>query len=85
MISNENHDVLCFQASATLHETFIFLRKKQGLSSLALQGARKTQIWENVRNFMKIHEMYGNFIKFQKFQENSCFGVPGSEYDCCNH
>ena len=45
MISNENHDILCFQPSATLHETLISLRKKQGLGSLALQGARKTPIW----------------------------------------
>ena len=40
--SMENHEILCFQPSATLHETFVFLRKKQGLRSSALQGARKT-------------------------------------------
>ena len=39
---NENHDILCFQPSETPHQTLIFLRKKQGLESLALQGARKT-------------------------------------------
>ena len=55
MIFNEIHDILCFQPSATLHETLIFLRKKQGLKSLALQGARKTEIW----------------VKFQKFHEIS--------------
>ena len=51
MISNENHDILCFQPSATRHETLIFLKEKQGLSSLALQGARKTQIWVEYQNF----------------------------------
>jgi len=52
---NANHYFLCFQPSATLHETLIFLRKKQGLKSLALQGARKTEI----------------SVKFQKFHEIS--------------
>ena len=55
MISNEVYDILCLQPSADPHETFIFLRKKQGLRSLALQGARKTEIQ----------------VKFQKFHENS--------------
>ena len=55
MLFNEIYGILCFQPSATLHETLISLRKKQGLSSLALQGARKTQIW----------------VKYQKFRENS--------------
>ena len=54
MKSNEHHDILCFQPSATLHETFIFLRKKQGLKSLALQGARKTEIWVKFQNFHEI-------------------------------
>ena len=54
MISNENHDILCFQPSATLHETLIFLRKKQGLKSLALQGARKTRIWVKFQKFHQI-------------------------------
>ena len=54
MISNENHDILCFQPSATRHETLIFLRKEQGLSSLALQGARKTEIVVNLQNFYEI-------------------------------
>ena len=51
---NENHAFLCFQPWATLHETLIFLRKKQGLKSLALQGARKTGIWVK---FQKLHEI----------------------------
>ena len=55
MIFNEIHEFLCFQPSATLHETLIFLREKQGLKSLALQGARKTEI----------------LVKFQKFHEIS--------------
>ena len=54
MIFNEIHDILCFQSSATLHETFIFLREKQGLKSLALQGARKTEIWVK---FQELHEI----------------------------
>ena len=54
MIFNEIQDILCFQPSATLHETFIFLRKKQGLKSLALQGARKTEI---LVKFQKVHEI----------------------------
>ena len=54
MIFNEIHDILCFQPSATLHETFIFLREKQGLKSLALQGARKTEIWVKIQ---KLHEV----------------------------
>ena len=70
MISNENHDILCFQPSATLHETLISLRKKQGLSSLALQGARKTEIWVECQKFLEIHEIYGNPMKFQTFQED---------------
>ena len=53
MISNENHDILCFQPSATLHETLIELRKKQGLSSLALQGAPKIQFWVKCYNFLE--------------------------------
>ena len=55
MVCNEFHVFLRFQPSATLHETFIFLREKQGLKSLALQGARKTEIW----------------VKFQQFHEAS--------------
>ena len=55
MVFNEIHVFLRFQPSATLHETLIFLRKKQGLKSLALQGARKTEI----------------LVKFQKFHEIS--------------
>ena len=31
------------------------------------------------------HEIYEKFMKIHKFQENSCFGVPGSAYDRCNH
>ena len=54
MIFSEIHDILCFQPSATLHETFIFLRKKQGLSSLALQGARQTEILVQIH---KDHEI----------------------------
>ena len=54
MIFNEKHKFLCSQPSATLHETLIFLRKKQGLKSLALQGARKTGIWVK---FPKFHEI----------------------------
>ena len=65
MISNENHDILCFQPSATLHETLISLRKKQGLSSLALQGARKTQI------LVKCQKFLGNSSNLWKFHENS--------------
>ena len=68
MISNENHDILCFHPSATLHETLIFLRKKQGLKSLALQGARKTEIWVK---FQKLHEISWNFTKFHKISWNS--------------
>ena len=51
---NENQDFLCFQPSATLHETLIFLRKKQGLKSLALQGARKTDFWVKLQNLHEI-------------------------------
>ena len=47
-------DILCFQPSAALHETFIFPRKKQGFRSLALQGARKTEIQVK---FHKLHEI----------------------------
>ena len=53
MIFNAIHDFLCFQPSATLHETLKFLREKQGLKSLALQGTRKTEI---LVNFQKFHE-----------------------------
>ena len=79
MISNGNHDILCFQPSATRHETLIFLREKQGLSSLALQGARKTEIWVK---FQKFHETSWSFKKFHKnswISRKSCFGVLGSE------
>ena len=55
MIFNEIHDIVCFQPSETPHETLIFPRKKQGLESLALQGARTT----------------GILVKFQKFHEIS--------------
>ena len=51
---NEIHDILCFQPSETPHETLIFLRKKQGLESLALQGARKTEF---LVQFPEIHEI----------------------------
>ena len=54
MFFNEKHVFLCSQPSATLHETLIFLGKKQGLSSLALQGAHKTEIWVNFQKFHQI-------------------------------
>ena len=75
MIFNGIHDFLCFQPSATLHETLIFLRKKQGLKSLALQGARKTEIWVKFQNF---HEISRGFMKFHKFQGNHVLGCPGA-------
>ena len=53
MKSNEFHEIVCFQPSATLHGTLLFLRKKHGLGSLALQGARKTEIQVN---FLKSHD-----------------------------
>ena len=84
MISNENHDILCLQPSATLHETLISLRKKQGLSSLALQGAHKTEnsvkfqkLHQNSPNFMKFHEISIKFMKTQIFKENHVFLCPG--------
>ena len=40
MISNGNHDILCFQPSATLHETLKILRKKHGFQTAEL-AARK--------------------------------------------
>ena len=63
IISIEIHEILCFQPSATLHETFIFLRKKQGLRSLALRGAPKTEIWVK---FQEFHEISWNFIKIHE-------------------
>ena len=60
MISTENHDIFCFQPSADRHEPLIFLRKKQGLSSLALQGAHKTEISVN---FQKFDQIQLNFTK----------------------
>ena len=65
---NEIHDFLCFQPSATHHETLKFLGKKQGLKSLALQGACKTEIWVT---FQKFHEISWNFTKFHKISWNS--------------
>ena len=68
MIINEIYDFLWFQPSATLHETLIFLRKKQGLKSLALQGARKTEIWVK---FQKFHEISWSLMKFHEISWNS--------------
>ena len=68
MVFNEIHGFLCVQPSATLHETLIFLRKKQGLKSLALQGARKTGIWVK---FQKFHETSWSFTTFHKISWNS--------------
>ena len=66
MISTENHDIFCFQPSADRHEPLIFLRKKQGLSSLALQGAHKTEISVN---FQKFHQISPEFMKFHEISE----------------
>ena len=63
IISNEIHEILCFQPSATLHETFIFLREKQGLRSLALRGAPKTEIRVKFQGF---HEISWSFTKFHQ-------------------
>ena len=78
MISNENHEILCFQPSATRHETLIFLRKKQGLSSLALQGAHKTEIWVNFQKLHKISRILMKFHNNEKLQENHVLGCQGA-------
>ena len=77
--SNENHEILCFQPSATLHGTLLFLRKKHGLGRLALQGARKTGI---LVKFQRMTESAWNSRKCHKLSgitRKACFGVPGSE------
>ena len=78
MISNQNYDILCFQPSATVHETLISRREKQGLKSLALQGARKTGI---STEFQKFHGIPLNFLEFHEtswkfinFKENHVLG-----------
>ena len=57
---NENDDFSCFQPPATLHETFVFLRKKQGLSSLALRGCSQNQ------NVIANSEIRWSFMKSHK-------------------
>ena len=78
MVSTENHDILCFQPSADRHETLIFLRKKQGLSSLALQGAHKTEIVVKFQQFHQIPRCFIKFHKNQKCQENHVLGCQGA-------
>ena len=56
--SNEIHEILCFQPSATLHGTLLFLRKKHGLGRLALQGARKTGIQVKFQKFGEIYKIW---------------------------
>ena len=54
----EIHEILRFKPSATLHETFVFLRKKQGLRSSTPQEPQKT--WKSSK-IPKVHEISWNF------------------------
>ena len=76
--SIEDNGILCLQPSATLHGTYVFLGKKQGLRSLALQGARKPKINQNFRNFMDFPEIPGKCIEIQNFKGNHVWGCPGA-------
>ena len=81
----EIHEILRFKPSATLHETFVFLRKKQGLRSSTPQEPQKAWKSSKKQKNMNFHKIHPNLIQFQKFQGKSCFVVPGSEFERFNH